>query len=53
MSQITACVPDKLVEALGAADPGDYLDGFSLVTADPTSYESNHLTKTRIGQTPI
>lgn len=30
---------------VGSADPGDYLDGFSLTSADPDSYESNHLTK--------
>ena len=29
---------------VGSADPGDYLDGFSLTSADPDSYESNHLT---------
>ncbi len=44
MSQITACVPDKLVEALGASDPGDYLDGTAFPWSPPTPPRTRAIT---------
>ena len=38
---------------VGSGDPGEYYDGFSLTSTDPESYESNEITRSRLGRQPM